>query len=583
MQALQEENATLRAENARLAAELARVKQKANAQLKALHAENVSLKKRLSAGTSSPTSEPGPDLQPLLRLLRDSGANKHGQTSTGKLCADARYFEFGATDEFLGGLAGLLSRDGLSRSIEEECRDNDGGAWAEEYAYVVTRAAEEDVDLPSTRKSKGKLSSSGVQIVRDAGHAGMMLSDFVASQEAVDARLSAAEVAALRLYTGPLFQALNAALRAKDVSAWATTISCCYSGVLKLSRLAKPTLVYRGVNEEHLKLPERFYTAGADGGASFAGGIERAFMSTTKNATVALDYSGGAQTAGSVLAIAFTEAARGASVQWLSQYPHEEELLFPPCTGLSCRSSVVEGHKRVLSVTAQVSTACPNVSDIDTPEHVPGTAAALHWLAQASGHAPEVLPYLDNIDLSNVNCQAFAGHLSLLVGRAAHALPKLRHLKLRKCQLRAGVADLAQGLSDNRTLQSLHLGGNNFGQIQGGAGIAAALSAALRRNETLVSLDLRNNNMDSASCALIAMALADNKNANRTLRELNLSGNFVDTACASSLAAAIDKSPVFCSLRLQQCGLDEAAKALLLKAKRAKAGASHSHKLELVY
>ena len=43
MQALQEENATLRAENARLSAELARVKQKANVQLKALHAENVSL------------------------------------------------------------------------------------------------------------------------------------------------------------------------------------------------------------------------------------------------------------------------------------------------------------------------------------------------------------------------------------------------------------------------------------------------------------------------------------------------------------------------------------------------------------
>ncbi len=206
MQALQEENATLRAENARLSAELARVKQKANVQLKTLHAENVSLKKRLSACKPSPTSEPGSDMEPLLRLLRDSGANKHGQTSTGKLCADARYFEFGAIDEFLGGLAGLLSRDGLSRSIEEECRDNDGGAWAAEYDYVVTCAAEEDVDLPSTLKSKGKLSSSGVQIVRDAGHAGMMLGDFVASQEAIDARLSAAEVAALRLYTGPAFQ-----------------------------------------------------------------------------------------------------------------------------------------------------------------------------------------------------------------------------------------------------------------------------------------------------------------------------------------------------------------------------------------
>ena len=42
-----------------------------------------------------------------------------------------------------------------------------------------------------------------MQIVRDEG---MMLGDFVASQEAIDARLSAAEVAALRLYTGSAFQ-----------------------------------------------------------------------------------------------------------------------------------------------------------------------------------------------------------------------------------------------------------------------------------------------------------------------------------------------------------------------------------------
>ena len=47
-------------------------------------------------------------------------------------------------------------------------------------------------------------------------------------------------------------------------------------------------------------------------------------MSTTKNPAVALDYSGGAAAKGSIFCIDFDMSSRGAAVQWLSQYPHEE-------------------------------------------------------------------------------------------------------------------------------------------------------------------------------------------------------------------------------------------------------------------
>ena len=58
-----------------------------------------------------------------------------------------------------------------------------------------------------------------------------------------------AEVAAIRLYSGPMYAPLNYALRTEQIADWATTIGCCYSGVLKLSFLSKPARVYRGVKE----------------------------------------------------------------------------------------------------------------------------------------------------------------------------------------------------------------------------------------------------------------------------------------------------------------------------------------------
>ena len=72
---------------------------------------------------------------------------------------------------------------------------------------------------------------------RDALNDGRTLDDFARHEDAVKAKLTRAEVAALRLYTGPAFEAINGALRSQDTKPWATTIACCYSGVLKLSQL----------------------------------------------------------------------------------------------------------------------------------------------------------------------------------------------------------------------------------------------------------------------------------------------------------------------------------------------------------
>ena len=94
--------------------------------------------------------------------------------------------------------------------------------------------------------------------------------------------------------------------------------------MLKLSFLSKPARVYRGVKEDTMQLPDDFLDAPP---GKFAGGTELAFMSTTTDPEVAVTYSG--KGPGSIFIMDFDGASRGASLQFLSQFPHEAELL--PC------------------------------------------------------------------------------------------------------------------------------------------------------------------------------------------------------------------------------------------------------------
>lgn len=63
---------------------------------------------------------------------------------------------------------------------------------------------------------------------------------------------------------------------------------------------------------------------------------------------------------GTIFIIEFTAASKGARVNWVSQYPYEDELLFPPCTYLTCTSSEYRSDigLRCLKITANVSIYC---------------------------------------------------------------------------------------------------------------------------------------------------------------------------------------------------------------------------------
>ena len=92
--------------------------------------------------------------------------------------------------------------------------------------------------------------------------------------------------------------------------------------MIKLSKLTKADRVYRGISG--MALPAEFWTANEFG---VRGGVENAFMSTTVDRSVAMHYAGNDKTKpGIVFEVQQGMVNRGANVQWLSQFPHEEEV-----------------------------------------------------------------------------------------------------------------------------------------------------------------------------------------------------------------------------------------------------------------
>jgi len=163
------------------------------------------------------------------------------------------------------------------------------------------------------------------------------------------AELSEEELIGLRLYTGPMYNLYNPTIReflhqkmderkqhmcAKRVGGmkYVTTIRMIASGIVKLSKFCKLPVerkVYRGLNA--MTLPDFFFWADKNG---FKGAVEPAFMSTSLEKRVALNYLNRGGNLPILLEIDVGQVDRGADVSWLSQYPSEHEMLFPPLSNL---------------------------------------------------------------------------------------------------------------------------------------------------------------------------------------------------------------------------------------------------------
>ncbi|KAL1503212.1 hypothetical protein AB1Y20_011268 [Prymnesium parvum] len=169
-----------------------------------------------------------------------------------------------------------------------------------------------------------------------AGGRGMRFADFVAHEHARLSKLEDAHVLALRLYTTAAFKSLNTPLRDherfknKEKHKLAVTVAFIREAVLKLrsvgaasSSAMESQELWRGMRD--VCITDTFFTAG---------GTELAPMSTTYNLSTAVQYG---KSMNSVLLRIHTENAlqRGADITFLSAFPREREMLYPPLTFLS--------------------------------------------------------------------------------------------------------------------------------------------------------------------------------------------------------------------------------------------------------
>ena len=135
----------------------------------------------------------------------------------------------------------------------------------------------------------------------------------------------------------------------RSLNKYTTTLHGINSAIIKLSKLTTATKVYRGI--AGMKLPPEFWTPNQFG---VRGGVEPAFMSSTLTREIAMGYAAGTKM-GIVIEVQQGMVNRGADISWVSQYPHEREILFGPLTGIEVLCTRVDGSVVVIECAFSVN------------------------------------------------------------------------------------------------------------------------------------------------------------------------------------------------------------------------------------
>jgi len=229
-------------------------------------------------------------------------------------------------------------------AIVEEVRTSGTADDVECLEYVLNQRAGSSDKLFDNSPHARDRDAHGVRHDRiDKDGQGMVLADFVAHPNAQTAKLTKAHVVALRLYSTAAYRSLNGPLRDRQRTCahpFAATIFFLADGIKKLRTVeaekepnaengrrrsdAKENTqeLWRGMR--NLQTAKEFLEQG---------GTEAALMSTTRELEVAVAY---ALSPHSLLFKIRTPSfmQRGADIQFLSAFPAESEMLFPPLTFL---------------------------------------------------------------------------------------------------------------------------------------------------------------------------------------------------------------------------------------------------------
>ena len=144
---------------------------------------------------------------------------------------------------------------------------------------------------------------------------------------------------------------------------YATTIHAINSTITKTSVLTKVSPLYKGLVGGNL--PDWFWSVAVSG---VHGHVDAAFTSASVDKTIASDYSQLVQNQKAAIVFEIHQGLRdrGAQLEWLSQWPHEREVVLPPMSGLEVQSTRVDGVTLIISCNLAVNLKPATIEQIIT-------------------------------------------------------------------------------------------------------------------------------------------------------------------------------------------------------------------------
>ena len=530
-----------------------------------------------------------------------------GAALSAKFKEDAAYqLQFGGLRHYFGGLDALIGPplmiDGsLEKAMEvEHCGKDDSQTPFTSSNQVDTCSRDEWEFVRAPDMNKNYAERRGFRETRlewcrkpmtpEALRAEMDMQNKLLEEKDLP-HIDFTEVLAARLYTGPMYEKYNAALRSFSGfpflvgrfqklclgNYYPTTIHAINSCVIKLKNLMRVQPVWRG--SAGASIPEQFLHADEFG---VRGGVEFAFSSTSTDRAAAVHYSQGK--CSTIFEMQMGMVDRGADVSMFSQYPFEKEILFPPLMGVEVLRTRVDGSTLVLesrlSVNQMALTLDQVVSkrrklvadmclqmkaELQTRMDSEAWAALIRVEPTAKSRATELLRLLleriKNAEPQQFNSDDFFGDAigeAVLAASIIKGWPTALHRVATVLELR-GDAEVER-LTALLSTPAVMLPGKKLGHDG-----AAAASALLSCSRALTALDVSGNELGS-SCKVVAKALE----TNRTLKKLNVQGNAIGVESALTLAEALGTNPSLSQLLVANNGLDDRASKALLRAIEAK-------------
>jgi hypothetical protein len=218
---------------------------------------------------------------------------------------------------------GFYARLANKNAIEEEAREFSAGGSPQEndrlrdiFDYVLNRETSEE-EYPNGTRDKGRGSV-------DPMH-------FTSHHIAQEARLTPKQVQSLRIYTTFAYKYMNNPLR--DEERYQNGEAVPLPVVTHFAVEAIKKLRARKIGKRNIVVWRGMRNTQVSPAFMKEGGTELGFLSTTVNPSVAVRYSLSKHALlFKILVPNFADA--GAEVKWLSAFPNEEEMLFPPLTFL---------------------------------------------------------------------------------------------------------------------------------------------------------------------------------------------------------------------------------------------------------